>query len=105
LILKEENEIYYSQASLWEISIKYILGKIVLNNLTPEELYAEIERSFLQCRNLKNDELVSFHKLPIEHRDPFDRLLIWQCIQSDFLFASVDQEIAVYQEYGLRILS
>jgi len=104
-LLNEENTVYYSQASLWEISIKYNLGKIVLNNLMPEELYAEIEGGFFQCKKLENDELVSFYKLPIEHRDPFDRLMIWQCIQSDLLFASIDGEIEKYKKYGLRIIS
>lgn len=104
-LLNEENTIYYSQASLWEISIKYNLGKIVLNNLIPEELFAEIEDSFFLCKKLENNELVSFYKLPIEHRDPFDRLMIWQCIQSDLLFATIDKEIEKYKKYGLRILS
>ena len=104
-LLNEENTVYYSQASLWEISIKYNLGKIVLNNVTPEELYAEIEGGFFQCKKLENDELVSFYKLPMEHRDPFDRLMIWQCIQSDLLFVSIDGEIEKYKKYGLRILS
>jgi PIN domain nuclease of toxin-antitoxin system len=104
-LLNEENIVYYSQASLWEISIKYNLGKIVLNNLTPEDFFAEIEDGFFQCKELENMELVSFYKLPIEHRDPFDRLMIWQCIQSDLLFASIDGEIEKYKKYGLRILS
>lgn len=104
-LLNEENIIYYSQASLWEISIKYNLGKIVLNNLTPEELFTEIEDSFFVCKKLENHELVSCYRLPIEHRDPFDRLLIWQCIQSDLLFASMDGEIEKYKKHGLRILS
>ena len=105
ILLNEENEIYYSQASLWEISIKYNLGKIVLNNVHPEDLYTEIDESFLRCKNLTNEDLVSFYKLPVEHRDPFDRLMIWQCIRSDLVFASVDSEINKYEKYGLRILS
>jgi PIN domain nuclease of toxin-antitoxin system len=104
-LLNEQNTVYYSQASLWEISIKFNLGKIVLNNLTPEELYNEIESGFFNCKKLENNELVSFYKLPIEHRDPFDRLMIWQCIQSDLVFASIDGEIEKYKKYGLRILS
>lgn len=103
-LLNEENTIFYSQASLWEISIKYRLGKIILNNLTPEEFYVELEGSFFQCKKLENSDLVSFYKLPIEHRDPFDRLLIWQCIQADLVFASVDKEIEKYKKFGLKIL-
>jgi PIN domain nuclease of toxin-antitoxin system len=104
-LINEDNDIYYSQASLWEISIKYNLGKIVLNNLNPEQLYEEIENSFLQCKTLDNGELITFHKLPIQHKDPFDRLMIWQCIQSDFVFATIDNEVVKYKKYGLKLLS
>jgi PIN domain nuclease of toxin-antitoxin system len=104
-LLNEENTVYYSQASLWEISIKYNLGKIILNGISPEELYAEIENGFFKCKKLENMELVSFYKLPIEHRDPFDRLMIWECIQSDLFFASADREILKYKKYGLKIVS
>jgi PIN domain nuclease of toxin-antitoxin system len=104
-LINQNNDVYYSQASLWEISIKYNLGKIVLKDLRPEELYTEIENSFLICKKLDNEELASFYKLPIEHRDPFDRLMIWQCIQSDLFFVSVDSEVGNYQKYGLKIFS
>lgn len=49
-----ENEIYYSQVSLWERSIKYSIGKLCLDGITPEELYTEIENSFLICKMLEN---------------------------------------------------
>jgi PIN domain nuclease of toxin-antitoxin system len=104
LLLSEENEIFYSQISLWEISIKYNLGKLILKGMNPDEFYLEIQNSFLKCRNMENDELVSFYRLPIEHKDPFDRILIWQCIQSDFYFLSVDSKIDVYTKYGLKLM-
>jgi PIN domain nuclease of toxin-antitoxin system len=104
-LLDDQNDVYYSQASLWELSIKYRLGKITIAGMSPEEMYAEIEGSFLKCKTLSNDELVSFHRLPIEHKDPFDRLLIWQCIQSGLHFLSVDGEVDRYQKHGLKILA
>ena len=104
-LLSEENEVFYSQASLWEISIKYTLGKLSLEGLKPEEFYEEIGSSFLKCRPFENEELISFYKLPIEHKDPFDRILIWQSIRSDFYFLSVDEKIKSYTKYGLKILS
>lgn len=75
-----DNEIYYSQASLWEISIKYSIGKLCLNGIMPEELYSEIESSFLLCKTLENRDLISSYHLPREHKDPFDRMIIWQAI-------------------------
>lgn len=104
-LLSDENEIFYSQASLWEISIKFNLGKLILKGMKPEELYEEIENSYLKCRSFENEELISFYKLPIEHKDPFDRIMIWQSIKSDFHFLSVDNQLEKYKKYGLRILS
>lgn len=104
-LLSEDNDVYYSQASLWEISIKYNLGKLIINGMSPEELYHEIENSYLRCKELTNYELITFHNLPVEHRDPFDRIIIWQCIKSDFYLLSSDSERTKYEKYGLKILS
>jgi PIN domain nuclease of toxin-antitoxin system len=43
LLVSEDSEVFFSQASLWEISIKFNSGKLVLKGMTPEELYEEIE--------------------------------------------------------------
>jgi len=104
-LLSDENEVFYSQASLWEISIKFNMGKLSLKGMKPEEFYEEIENSFLKCRVFENDELITLYKLPIEHKDPFDRILIWQSIKSDFYFLSVDKQVVNYRKYGLKILS
>ena len=104
-LLADENEVFYSQASLWEISIKFNMGKLFLKGMKPEEFYEEVANSFLKCRPFSNDELITFYKLPIEHKDPFDRIMIWQSIKSDYYFLSVDRQITKYERYGLKILT
>ena len=104
-LLADENDVFYSQASLWEIAIKYNMGKLSLKGMKPEAFYEEVENSFLKCRPLKNDELISFYKLPIKHKDPFDRIMICQPIKSDYYFLSVDSQVAKYKKYGLKTLS
>jgi PIN domain nuclease of toxin-antitoxin system len=103
LLVSDESEVFFSQASLWEISIKFNSGKLVLKGMTPEELYEEIEMSHFQCLPLLNEELISFHRLPIEHRDPFDRIMIWQCISQNIHFLSVDGAAPNYEKHGLMI--
>ena len=49
-LLSTDNEIYYSQASLWEISIKYSIGKLTLKGIAPEEFFQEVQDSFLICK-------------------------------------------------------
>lgn len=104
-LVSDQNEIYYSQASLWEISIKHNSGRLVLKGMSPEELHYEIELSYFSCLPLKNEELISFYRLPIEHRDPFDRIMIWQCINNDLFFLSVDDAVPSYEKYGLKIFA
>lgn len=104
-LLADANDVFYSQASLWEIAIKYNMGKLSLKGMKPEAFYEEVKNSFLKCRPLKNDELISFYKLPIEHKDPFDRIMIWQSIKSDYYFLSVDSQVTKYKKYGLKTLS
>jgi PIN domain nuclease of toxin-antitoxin system len=104
VLLNEENTIYYSQFNLWEISIKYALGKLELQKKTPEQFYEELELSFFKCKMIQNRELVTFYKLPFEHKDPFDRALIWQAINNDLILISSDGKINEYEKYGLKHL-
>lgn len=105
LLLDESNTIFYSPISLWEITIKYQLNKLDLQGVMPEELLLEIESSFLQCLPLDNTQFISFYHLPRLHKDPFDRLLIWQCIQHELIFVSIDGNNPLYQPHGLIFIN
>ena len=73
--------------------------------MKPEEFYKEVDNSYYKCRLLENDELITFYKLPIEHKDPFDGIMIWQSIKSEYNFLSVDDQIEKYKKYGLKVLT
>ncbi len=103
-ILDTNNTIYFSQFSLWEISIKYGLGKLSLKNMTPEQFYDEIESSFYQCKKIDNNDLISSYRLPIEHKDPFDSAIIWQAIKNGLTLISSDELIGLYEKHGLKLL-
>jgi PIN domain nuclease of toxin-antitoxin system len=103
-LLDEENTIYYSQYSLWEISLKYYLKKLQLKQMNPEQFYEVLEASFFECRPIDNLQLITFYKLPIEHKDPFDRAIIWQAIVNDLILISDDPKLEMYKRYGLRLL-
>lgn len=103
-LLDEENTIYYSQYSLWEISLKYSLKKLQLKQKTPEQFYAVLEESYFLCKPIDNLELVTFYKLPVEHKDPFDRAIIWQAIVNELTLISIDPKLEMYQRHGLRLL-
>ena len=75
-IREPENEVFLSVASLWETIIKYNLGKLPL----PEspEIYIPTQRRKHQIKSLSLHEnaVKELAKLPVLHRDPFDRILI-----------------------------
>ena len=104
LLIDENNIIYYSPINLWEISIKYGLKKLNLKGITPENFYKEIEYSFYVCKEMNKDDLITSYQLPVYHKDPFDRLLIWEAIRNDFILMSVDKNMKLYQKEGLKII-
>ena len=102
-LLDETVRVYYSHASLWEIAIKFRLGKLGLAGVSPEEFGRELSASFLRPLPLDDSILLSSHRLPDIHKDPFDRLLVWQAIQTDCLFVSSDARIRDYEGAGLKL--
>jgi len=104
ILLDEDNDIHYSSISLWEISIKYALKKLSLEGGKPEDFLKALNRSFFICQKINNDELVTSYKLPAYHKDPFDRLLIWQAIRNDFVLLSADKNMELYKNEGLEVV-
>jgi PIN domain nuclease of toxin-antitoxin system len=94
----------YSPISLWELSIKYALGKLAIDGSTPEGLVSAVRKSFLERAPLTDELLASSHQLPRRHKDPFDRLLFWQAIQGGYVLLSSDRAAADYSPDGLRVI-
>ncbi len=91
-----DNEVYLSAISVWEILVKYQLGKLPL----PEhpETYLPKQRDLHQILSLALDEnsVAQLAKLPPLHRDPFDRMLICQALQNGLTIATVDAAVRAY---------
>ena len=102
ILLDKNNKIYFSPISLWEISIKYGLKKISLEGGTPDDFFKELSNSYYNCKEINNMDLITYYKLPIHHRDPFDRFLIWEAIKNDFILLSVDKNMELYKKEGLK---
>jgi PIN domain nuclease of toxin-antitoxin system len=102
ILLDENNLIYYSPISLWEISIKYRLKKLSLKGGTPDDFFDELNNSYYHCETIDNIDLITNYKLPAGHKDPFDRFLIWEAIRNDFVLLSVDENMKLYKKDGLR---
>ena len=95
-IREPENEVFLSVASLWETIIKYNLGKLPLPQLP--EIYIPTQRRKHQIKSLSLHEnaVKELAKLPVLHRDPFDRILICQALANDLTIVMVDPQIQNY---------
>ena len=95
-ICDPDNEVYLSAISVWEILVKYQLGKLPL----PEhpEIYIPKQRDLHQILSLALDEssVAQLVKLPPLHRDPFDRMIVCQALQNDLTIATVDAAVRAY---------
>lgn len=91
-----DNEVYLSSVSVWEAIVKYQLGKLPLPK--PPETYLPKQRNIHQISSLSLDEasVVQLAKLPLLHRDPFDRMLICQALQNGLTIATVDAAVRAY---------
>jgi PIN domain nuclease of toxin-antitoxin system len=90
---------------LWEISIKYGLKKLSLNGGTPDDFFEELNNSYYLYKKIDNMDLITSYKLPMYHKDPFDRFLIWEALRNDFILISVDENLELYKNNGLKVVS
>jgi PIN domain nuclease of toxin-antitoxin system len=105
-VLKDpKNNIWISVVSFWEISLKHAVGKLELVNVLPEVFPDIAKQMQLEILNLSPLEAATFYKLPkMKHKDPFDRLIIWQAIQKKMPIISKDKQFKDYKELGLKVI-
>lgn len=95
LINNKNNTLLFSVASLWEIAIKNTLGR--------EDFYVDpriLRRGLLDNDyhelSINAEHVVIVDTLPTLHKDPFDRILIAQCIIENITFLTADSMVAQY---------
>ena len=95
-----EHRWIFHQVSLWEIQIKYNIGRPQLPCPPQEMLPAAVTKAGFERRHIEDEAIYLLGKLPLYHRDPFDRLLIAHALLNGWLFATDDREI---QRYPVRV--
>lgn len=101
LLENPEIAVYFSIASLWEIAIKINLNKRDFDvHLT--SLYDAMVKNGFEEIAIRKPHLNIVSQLPIQHKDPFDRLLIAQAMSENLTLITHDEKIWQYQD--LQIL-
>jgi PIN domain nuclease of toxin-antitoxin system len=81
-----------STASLYEIGLKIALGKLAI----PEtfDFVRHLQRSDVTILDIKPQHAIRAAKLPLDHRDPWDRLIVAQCLVEGHQLVSADTGIS-----------
>ncbi len=90
------NEVYLSAASCWEISVKWLLGKLHLPEDPGSFLAKQRTQHLIEPLPIAEQAVFHLTKLPRHHKDPFDRILICQAIEHSLVLLTPDPLITQY---------
>jgi PIN domain nuclease of toxin-antitoxin system len=96
LIGNLENTLYFSVASLWEISIKNGLGRTDFS-VDPGALRRGLLDNGYEELGISGLHAVAVNNLPSLHKDPFDRMLIAQAQIEGITLVTADGAITQYK--------
>jgi PIN domain nuclease of toxin-antitoxin system len=96
----KENKLRVSIASLWEITIKMSIEKLILSCNIAEILDMSYKNGF-DILPIKPNHLVSLFGLKFIHKDPFDRMIIAQGISENIPIISSD---SVFKGYPVQVI-
>ncbi|MBL8209571.1 MAG: type II toxin-antitoxin system VapC family toxin [Bryobacterales bacterium] len=86
---------WVSTVSLWEIAVKIQIGKLPLPS-EPSFYQEHLRRMHASVLAVEARHTFELMRLPLLHRDPFDRLLIAQARTDGLLFVTRDSALSQY---------
>jgi PIN domain nuclease of toxin-antitoxin system len=101
LCRNRDNTLMLSVASIWEMQIKLQLGKLTITMPLAELIESQQQTNNLEILPITLAYVLALQKLPLHHKDPFDRLLIAQAGIEEAVLISSD---AVFTKYDVRLL-
>jgi len=99
------NEVFVSAVSLWEIALKSSIGKLLIS-FNVDKIPEYCRKMGFTLIPLEPIDALNSLQLPQKdsHKDPFDRMLIFQCIKNEYVFVSKDAHLELYEDEGLIYL-
>jgi PIN domain nuclease of toxin-antitoxin system len=92
-LLDDDNQVFFSVASLWEVAIKSGIGKLDADVV---EVRKAARESGYEELAVLGSHIEALDGLPDHHRDPFDRLLVAQAIAEPMQLLTADGTVAMY---------
>jgi PIN domain nuclease of toxin-antitoxin system len=96
-----QKELLFSVAGVWEILTKVQIGKLSLPKSAGSYLTEQLVTNDIQVVSIRMPHVLRLERLPMHHRDPFDRILIAQSLEEELPILSADPAL---QNYSATIL-
>jgi PIN domain nuclease of toxin-antitoxin system len=100
-ITDEDNVVFVSAASAWEITMKSRLGKLPGAGAVAADVAGSVAAQGFSPLDITMRHAQRAGRLPGEHRDPFDRMLIAQAQLDDLTIVSNE---SAFDAYGVSRL-
>jgi PIN domain nuclease of toxin-antitoxin system len=98
VIENPQNNVHLSLVSVWEMALKVVVRKLEFDQPLQELVEAHSTRNQIKLLAISMDHIQRTTELPLHHRDPFDRLLVAQCLVEKVCLVSID---AALDPYGI----
>ena len=92
LIEDVNNELYFSAASIWEITIKRSLGREDFQADPSVMRRALLDNGYIELP-ITGEHAINTDQLPPTHKDPFDRVLVAQAVVEGMTLLTHDREL------------
>jgi PIN domain nuclease of toxin-antitoxin system len=94
-------DLLLSIASVWEILIKVQSGKLNFPRPAGPYVLSRLAENRIKSLPISIDHLLALERLPMHHRDPFDRMLIAQSMEEDWPIITADP---MFKQYPIRVI-
>ncbi|CAB3804989.1 type II toxin-antitoxin system VapC family toxin [Pararobbsia alpina] len=101
IIQELDNTLYFSVASIWEIVIKSTLGRDDFQ-IDARVLRRNLRDSGYEELSIEAPHAFEIERLPLLHKDPFDRILLGQSIVEGIVLLTHDDHIRQYDFAPIR---
>ncbi len=101
-LMDSETERLLSAASIWEMVIKYDLGKLPLPVRPRDFVPTRLATTRTAVLEISADHALRVGDLPHHHRDPFDRMIVAQSLVEGARLLTADRALEAYGVESLK---
>ena len=95
------NDLVLSTASVWEIQLKRMIGKLTLSKPLRQLIEEQARQNGMEISPVQVEHILRLESLAFHHRDPFDRILIAQAQVEGWTIVTHD---GAFKQYGVPVL-